>query len=169
MFRFHWSLQFLLFVLLLSGTLFVMMSLKSGGLSPALNALLGIEQPQNELLETRVSWCGGNIKELRFANGHRIYEKGLHWYSENETVTEINPEAIETWIIAACSVRAEPVSAKVAQAGMKPELTVIYKNNSSETLFRASSEAFSWKGQVFRSPILEKAIQELIQLSRPKK
>lgn len=161
----YW-IRVVVMIITLFGVIIVMRKLNpnSDHSSPSLS-WLGLSSSQI------VNLCPTRVVGLKGTNGVALLNEDMKWYrySSDGKAVEVDPVAVEKWFSEHCMVQAEKTD---AASGSVEIMTVFFVNGDTSPLGRATTGEFSFMGQNFKSPQLDRAISALEGLplhTRPSK
>lgn len=159
-----WIIKLNFLVLALVIVLLASNTIRKHGLPVAVSQIFGLPSNQKQTL----SWCETRVESLVRPEGFKIEQVENKWIREDKERAEVNFLSVEKWFGQYCKVKGlslQPVTADLGS--FKPVLFVKFINDKVEAFGRRADGTFLWKGVAFKSPELEKAIDELGQIQAP--
>lgn len=131
-------------------------SLKTGGLPPAMANFFGLPVQK----KVSLSWCDTRVTSVRFPGGHRVYQEGQKWKADSgEQRGPVDFLQVERWFGAFCKV---PIESLVdGSKSLEKAVNIQFVDGRKAQFGWGPGPLFEWRGQLFRSPVLEEAFGEL--------
>lgn len=165
------SAKILMMGICLVAILWMIKSLQSDGLPSSMQDFFGV-QPSPESTEgirkifvgKKLSWCETRVKGLR-AGGFALEQKDRDWVWATEAkATPVNFLDVEKWLARYCTIPIMPDNRESETAqkdSFKPVLRVSFIKGGDVELLKSEQGLYSWRGQVFRSYEMNKALEAL--------
>lgn len=148
------------------------------GLSPNLLSILGIEAPAQAKLENqpttkrKITWCETRVSGLLLPDSMKLVQEGPQWIIESsgpegDQRRVVDFIAAEKWLAKYCSLTLDGSVVDTSPDAVEsavPAMIIKYVNGEVGVLKKTPQGDLLWKGQIFRSSALSKAIDELLSL-----
>ena len=167
--KLSWFLQANFLVLSLGLVLYIMFQINRSGVSPTLLNILGI-QPTTTKSYKQLTWCETRVQSIEKPKDFKIYQDEFKWFVSTPFPQEIDSITVEKWLGQNCSLKIEPVAKNTVNTeNFQTALIVNFIKGGSKHLFKMEPNVYVWKGQIFRSPQLETALNQLKSLPKPRR
>ena len=176
-----WIVKANFLILSLGLIVYIMFQMKTSGLPPTFLSVLGISPPpattahihkDTESGNTeQLTWCQTRVQSMESPSGFKIYQDKLKWLTGDSNPREVNFLDVEKWFGRNCSLKIKPLGKATTDINtFQTALIVNFIKGGSERFLNLPQEPhiYSWKGQVFRSPQLKQALDQLKTFSGSK-
>ncbi len=177
-----WILRANFLILCLGLSLYVIFQMKNSGLPPSVLAILGFSSPTlgqgGGKSTSQLTWCETRVQSIEKPQSFKIYQSELKWFVSHMEHSgalqasnllgaprKIDFLAMEKWFGKHCSLRMTPVLEGHREKNFRTALIVHFIKGTPERLLRQGPNIYGWRGQVFRSPQLKLALNELAKIS----
>ena len=122
-------------------------------------SLLGLHSPATHS-DKYLTWCETRVQSMEKPRGFKIYQDKLKWFIHSRQ--EVDFISVEKWLGQNCSLKIKPLTQCDFNLGdFQTVLVVNFIKGVTERLLKREPDIYAWKGQVFRSPQLEAALNQL--------
>ena len=162
-----WTIKVNFLILGLGLVIYIMFQIKNSGLPPTALNLMGIQAPSKIVRHNKdLMWCQTRVQSMEKPKSFKIYQDKLKWFTSGQSPQEIDFITVEKWFGQNCSLKVEPLPKEtIDPKNIQTALIINFIKGTTEHLFKLEPNVYAWKGQVFRSPQMESALNQLTRIS----